>query len=60
MRPGMSPTKQYIATSRYPQLKKKYQNIAIDIARVIKHQNSQLLNYLTRRTRSAGQKNTTR
>ena len=33
MHRGMSPTKQYIATSRYPQSKTKYQNIAIDMAK---------------------------
>ena len=36
---GMLPTKQYIATLRYLQLKKKYPNSVIDITEINNHQN---------------------
>ena len=35
----MLPTKQYIATLRYLQLKKKYPNSVIDITEINNHQN---------------------
>ena len=35
----MLPTKQYTATLRYPQLKKKYPNSVMDITKINNHQN---------------------